>query len=109
MGGYRLILSNPVRSKAAGWPIASTRPRRRSGRQGSGKGGADVTPLGGRRKSMRSRSHNGPRGAVSAEDDERAASSLPGRTCIPTDLLRTFVAISEVGSFTKAAHLFGLT
>ena len=34
--------------------------------------------------------------AVSAEDDERAASSLPGRTCIPTDLLRTFVAISEV-------------
>src|SRR5215471_16367057 len=58
---------------------------------------------------MRSRSHNGPRGAVSAEGDERAASSLPGRTCIPTDLLRTFVAISEFGSFTKAAHLFGLT
>ena len=56
----------------------------------------------------RSRSHNGPRGRR-AEDDERAASSLPGRTCIPTDLLRTFVAISEVGSFTKAGHLFGLT
>jgi DNA-binding transcriptional LysR family regulator len=28
---------------------------------------------------------------------------------IPTDLLRTFVAICELGSFTKAAHLFGLT
>src|SRR5215831_8279554 len=64
------------------------------------------TPLGGRRKS---RSHNGSRGRGVAEDDERAASSLPGRTCIPTDLLRTFVAISEFGSFTKAAHLIGLT
>ena len=31
------------------------------------------------------------------------------RACIPTDLLRTFVAICEVGSFTKVAHLFGLT
>ena len=58
---------------------------------------------------MRSRSRNVPRGRVSAEDDERAASSLPGRTCIPTDLLRTFVVISEVGSFTKAGHLFGLS
>lgn len=28
---------------------------------------------------------------------------------IPTDLLRTFVAIYEIGSFTKAAHLFDLT
>jgi DNA-binding transcriptional LysR family regulator len=28
---------------------------------------------------------------------------------IPTDLLRTFVAICELGSFTKAAHLFNLT
>jgi DNA-binding transcriptional LysR family regulator len=28
---------------------------------------------------------------------------------IPTDLLRTFVAIYELGSFTKAAHLFELT
>lgn len=28
---------------------------------------------------------------------------------IPTDLLRTFVAIHELGSFTKAAHLFDLT
>src|SRR4051795_1385998 len=30
-------------------------------------------------------------------------------TNIPTDLLRTFVAICELGSFTKAAHLFDLT
>ncbi len=28
---------------------------------------------------------------------------------IPTDLLRTFVAIHQLGSFTKAAHLFELT
>src|SRR5712691_10172781 len=28
---------------------------------------------------------------------------------IPTDLLRTFVAIYQLGSFTKAAHLFELT
>src|SRR3954447_16251467 len=28
---------------------------------------------------------------------------------VPTDLLRTFVAICELGSFTKAAHLFDLT
>jgi DNA-binding transcriptional LysR family regulator len=28
---------------------------------------------------------------------------------IPTDLLRTFVAINQLGSFTKAAHLFELT
>ena len=32
-----------------------------------------------------------------------------GMTNIPTDLLRTFVAICELGSFTKAAHLFDLT
>src|SRR5262250_2113859 len=32
-----------------------------------------------------------------------------GMTNIPIDLLRTFVAICELGSFTKAAHLFDLT
>ena len=32
-----------------------------------------------------------------------------GRANIPTDFLRTFVAIFELGSFTKAARLFGLT
>src|SRR5215472_2704472 len=31
------------------------------------------------------------------------------RINIPTDLLRTFVAVFELGSFTKAAHLFELT
>jgi DNA-binding transcriptional LysR family regulator len=38
---------------------------------------------------------------------ERAGSS--DKVNIPTDLLRTFVAIHELGSFTKAAHLFDLT
>jgi DNA-binding transcriptional LysR family regulator len=31
------------------------------------------------------------------------------QTIIPTDVLRTFIAICEFGSFTKAARLFGLT
>src|SRR5215813_3536212 len=35
--------------------------------------------------------------------------SPTGITNIPTDLLRTFVAVYELGSFTKAAHLFELT
>src|SRR5712691_8324432 len=33
----------------------------------------------------------------------------PDKVNIPVDLLRTFVAICELGSFTKAAHLFELT
>jgi DNA-binding transcriptional LysR family regulator len=32
-----------------------------------------------------------------------------GETNIPTDLLRTFVAVHDMGSFTKAAHLLALT
>jgi DNA-binding transcriptional LysR family regulator len=32
-----------------------------------------------------------------------------GEVNIPTELLRTFVAVYELGSFTKAAHLFDLT
>jgi DNA-binding transcriptional LysR family regulator len=32
-----------------------------------------------------------------------------GQINIPTELLRTFVAVYELGSFTKAAHLFDLT
>ena len=32
-----------------------------------------------------------------------------GAANIPTDFLRTFVTICELGSFTKAAHRFGLT
>jgi DNA-binding transcriptional LysR family regulator len=35
--------------------------------------------------------------------------TTPGRANIPTDLLRTFVAICELGSFTKTAHLLDLT
>lgn len=37
------------------------------------------------------------------------ASAILGRTNIPTDLLRTFVAICELGSFTKTANLLDLT
>ena len=55
----------------------------------------------------RARSRNGG-GASTSPRGERAA-SVTGRTNIPTDLLRTFVAICELGSFTKAAHLFDLT
>jgi DNA-binding transcriptional LysR family regulator len=35
--------------------------------------------------------------------------TTPGRNNIPTDLLRTFVAICELGSFTKTANLLDLT
>src|SRR5215510_776733 len=43
------------------------------------------------------------------ESETGSETSLTGSTNIPTDLLRTFVAICELGSFTKAAHLFELT
>src|SRR5215471_3023746 len=43
------------------------------------------------------------------ESEAMSESSPTGITNIPTDLLRTFVAICELGSFTKAAHLFDLT
>src|SRR2546421_12682200 len=42
-------------------------------------------------------------------DDGNGIVSPTDRANIPTDLLRTFVAICELGSFTKAAHLFELT
>ena len=42
-------------------------------------------------------------------DEVDKPSGLADKANIPTDLLRTFVAICELGSFTKAAHLFGLT
>ena len=42
-------------------------------------------------------------------DDGNGSVSPTSRANMPTDLLRTFVAICELGSFTKAAHLFGLT
>src|SRR5258708_37498628 len=43
------------------------------------------------------------------EPEAGSETSPSGITNIPTDLLRTFVAICELGSFTKAAHLFDLT
>ena len=43
------------------------------------------------------------------ESETEGETSPSGITDIPTDLLRTFVAICELGSFTKAAHLFELT
>jgi len=43
------------------------------------------------------------------ESEIASETSPTGITNIPTDLLRTFVAICELGSFTKAAHLFDLT
>ncbi|HEY7296477.1 MAG TPA: LysR family transcriptional regulator [Xanthobacteraceae bacterium] len=46
--------------------------------------------------------------AMSHQESEPIAAAME-RASIPTDLLRTFVAICELGSFTKAAHLFGLT
>jgi DNA-binding transcriptional LysR family regulator len=51
------------------------------------------------------RSRNG--GAAASEASGEYAPSAKAN--IPTDLLRTFVAICELGSFTKAAHLFDLT
>ena len=52
-----------------------------------------------------------PRNDASIPDRDEAdkPSGLADKANIPTDLLRTFVAICELGSFTKAAHLFGLT
>jgi DNA-binding transcriptional LysR family regulator len=45
---------------------------------------------------------------TSADEAEGESASF-ARANIPTDLLRTFVAICELGSFTKAANLFDLT
>src|ERR1700704_6330258 len=50
------------------------------------------------------------KGATSSEGGDGDGTFGPtDKANIPTDLLRTFVAICELGSFTKAAHLFGLT
>jgi DNA-binding transcriptional LysR family regulator len=56
----------------------------------------------------RARTRNGGSASATDEEAERGPSASE-RASIPTDLLRTFVAICELGSFTKAAHLFGLT
>src|SRR4030081_3636470 len=52
-----------------------------------------------------------PRNGVNNPDRDEVdkPSGLADKANIPTDLLRTFVAICELGSFTKAAHLFELT
>src|SRR5262245_34357031 len=50
-----------------------------------------------------------PRSPSGASATEGEATHTSGPANIPTDLLRTFVAICELGSFTKAAHLFDLT
>src|SRR5215471_15195265 len=41
--------------------------------------------------------------------DVSGGPTIAGKTNIPTDLLRTFVAICELGSFTKTANLLDLT
>jgi DNA-binding transcriptional LysR family regulator len=53
-----------------------------------------------------------PHNDAKAHDREHAGHEAPSvidKINIPTDLLRTFVAIHELGSFTKAAQLYDLT
>src|SRR6266540_1775606 len=55
----------------------------------------------------KSRPRNDTEGGSASEGEaDRAAAPVAN---IPTELLRTFVAVYELGSFTKAAHLFDLT
>jgi DNA-binding transcriptional LysR family regulator len=59
----------------------------------------------------RSRDGAGADGTA-VQDSEQAGGNAAGpsdKINIPTDLLRTFVAICELGSFTRAAHQFNLT
>jgi DNA-binding transcriptional LysR family regulator len=56
----------------------------------------------------RTRPRNGGSISASERESENIFDSTDRRN-IPTDLLRTFVAIYELGSFTKAAHMFELT
>ena len=56
---------------------------------------------------MPRRPREGDGGGYGSEAGDALA--LYTKANIPTDLLRTFVAICELGSFTKAAHLFDLT
>jgi DNA-binding transcriptional LysR family regulator len=48
-------------------------------------------------------------GGSDADPEDGKVVGPSDRINIPTDLLRTFVAIEQLGSFTKAAHLFELT
>ena len=53
-----------------------------------------------------------PRLAASGHEKENAskeATPAIDKVNIPTDLLRTFIAIHELGSFTKTAQLLELT
>src|SRR5262245_50119782 len=70
-------------------------------RPGDGKRGWSVSM-------PRGRSRDSVGGDATAEVEEGERTSFT-KTNIPTDLLRTFVAICELGSFTKAANLFDLT
>jgi DNA-binding transcriptional LysR family regulator len=56
----------------------------------------------------RMRPREGGNGSETEQETEKVFGPT-GKVNIPTDLLRTFVAIYELGSFTKAAHLFELT
>jgi DNA-binding transcriptional LysR family regulator len=64
--------------------------------------GADPIPM---RKNQRRLAG----GASAAEPVREKIMGPSDKINIPTDLLRTFVAIYQLGSFTKAAHLFELT
>jgi DNA-binding transcriptional LysR family regulator len=56
------------------------------------------------------KTRRGPGGKVTAAEPAHEKIAGPSdKINIPTDLLRTFVAIYQLGSFTKAAHLFELT
>src|SRR5438477_9590278 len=59
----------------------------------------------------RSRESVGAGGTAVLDPDQEGESPTGSvdKINIPTDLLRTFVAICELGSFTKAAHQFNLT
>jgi DNA-binding transcriptional LysR family regulator len=48
-------------------------------------------------------------GSFNGRHDSGEVFRSNGEANIPTDFLRTFVTICELGSFTKAAHRFGLT
>jgi DNA-binding transcriptional LysR family regulator len=58
---------------------------------------------------MRKARTRGSKSASDSEQDAEKAAAAAERVNLPTDLLRTFVAIYELGSFTRAAHLFELT
>src|SRR5881394_2322971 len=82
------------------YAIAVTRYKRPRRRDWYARGGC-AGQRGDRVLMQDSQQHNGDAG-----EGELVSS---GKTNIPTDLLRTFVAICELGSFTKTANLLDLT